>query len=111
MSNTEKLLALFALVLSAATTVFFVYAAHSSLVMFGLPWLGIAADILLYAWVAAWALTIYVILTGKIRQRDERLRKEGRKQERESEPEVNRSQRQAQHLSRKEFIRTQEEVL
>ena len=110
MSTKEKLFALFVLVLSAATTVFLGYMAHSGLVTFALPRLETTADVLLYAWIAGWGLVIYVILAEKIRQRDDRLREEGRKQERENEPEVNRRQRQAQHLSRKEMIRTQEEV-
>ena len=93
MSSKEKLFALFALALSVATTVFLVYIAHSGLVMFGLPWLGTAADILLYAWIAGWALAIYAYLAETIRRRDERLRKEGRKKEREKRSEDNRRQR------------------
>jgi len=50
--------------------------------MFGLPWLSIAADALFYAWSAGWLLFAYANLTGMFRQRDKRLREEGRKRER-----------------------------
>jgi hypothetical protein len=93
MSTKGKLFALFAFALSAATTVFLGYIAHSGLVMFGLPWLGVAADALLYAWIAGWILAIYAYLAEIIRRRDERLRKEGWKKEREKGSEDNRRQR------------------
>jgi hypothetical protein len=111
MNTKVSFSALFALSVTAVTTVFLGYIAHSGLVTFALPWLEIAAAALFYAWFAGWALLIYSILAEKHRQRNELFWKEGRKQEREDGPEVNRRQRQAQYLSRRQIIRTQEEVL
>jgi hypothetical protein len=91
--DKDGLLTFGIIALAAFTTATLGVAAHSNMVEFRYSLIEDAAAGVFYAWCLLWAFAGYSFFSDKVRQRDERLREEGRKEERKKWEEGNRRRR------------------